>query len=862
MAEIGKQLLLPEYGWKRVDSADTNIKSSMAAKIDGNSYGGSHYYLNNKDDNVRFNFTGTKFRLICLNQAGTAQGTASQGGEATVTLDGVTIGNFITQQSDPEAPIVYKTLHYEQTGLADTEHSLVISNPSGGHYIWFDAVDIGAYDSVCAYDETHAEYKYYESLLRMVKRNNRPGDKFACTYTYTGAAVGKFGPLGLTESSGALDSNADGSKTQHFNFIFVGYAPDGSLKFIADRNLQSTTWETLNSAGYCTMYGVNSAFDKYSPRIRYRLLHSAVAAGESGEWDAILAEGNFNKATDAASFWNTSDPSWTLNVALNAAANRVIRGGEAVDTLGSLASTGSSGFRPVLQINPIAEIVHRPDEETDCPLPRANDIKRILPGQAISCEYTAEAGKVGKFSKLGQAEKPLLSDLPPNSPDGTFYFICVGYTPGGDLKLVADRNIQGNISWETLNAAGYCTMAGGAVNIDDTDGLRMRLLGTVSQSSIDEETYGEWDAIISWCNVSGTVKPSDNEVWNCLPAKSWTLGIPNNYAANYRITRGGQDKDHILLRQTVLDSNAVDAFVGFRPVLLVHRESRFLYLSESGACYTVTAGAFAKLTDRWEALTDEAKLNLFKTKGNESIASPDALKTLNRFKLLAYTAGKGSSVSVKLAALPPEQVLLPKSLFDIRNLEGIEKAQLQGAFSGGGGCFLAATTDLTRYKTYKDGAWQEIDASDPQAMQTDGIAHGSLSSIPRSAWDELTLQEEGLGFACLILQNSVEDQAAPEKILLTADLKGQWEMAMPGSDYTYCYPSNDKVRVVLKGVGDYKINYEGAADGEVETSPGTPSGGGGSESDAAKIVISATQPGLGTQEEGDLWIETGNEAKK
>lgn len=858
MAEIGKQLLLPEYGWKRVDSADANIQSNTAAAPDGSSYGGSYYWINGKGDYVRFNFTGTKLRLICLMQAGKELGTLSQGGEAIVSLDGAIVGTFNTQHQAAEEPLIYQTLNFELLGLKDTEHSLVVSNPAGGYDIWFDAVDIGTYDSVRAYDETHAEYNYYQSLHRMTKRNNRAGDKFACSYTYTGAAIGKFGPLELTESAGTLDSNADGSKTQHFNFVFVGYAPDGSLKFVADRNVQDTTWETLNSAGYCTMSGVNSAFDQYSPRIRYRLPHSALAEGEDGEWDAILVSNSFGgKVKDAAVFWNTSAPSWTLNVALDAAANRVIRGGEAVSTLSSLASTGTGGFRPVLLINPVAEIVHRPDEETDCPLMRAVDIKRILPGQAISCEYTAEAGKVGSFKNLGTAAKALLADIPSDRPDGTFYFICVGYTPGGDLKLVADRNLQSGISWETLNAAGYCTMAGGAVNIDDTDGLRMRLLGTVSQPQIDEETYGEWDAIISWCNLSGTALPSDNAVWNCLPAKSWTLGIPNNYAANYRITRGGQDKDHILLRQTVLDSNATDAFVGFRPVLLVHRESRFLYLSEGGACYTVTGGALEKLADSWEALADEAKLNLFKTKGNESIAPPDALQSLNKFKLLAYTAGKNGSLSTKLAALPPEQVLLPQALFDIRNLEGISKAQLQGAFSGAGNCYLAVTADLVRYKTYRDGAWQEIDAADAEAMQTEGIAYKDLPAIPRAAWDEITLQEEGLAFACLLLQESVEDQAAPEKILLTADLKGQWEMAVPGSDYTYCYPGNDVLRVVLKKDGDYKINYEGAGEGTVETAPGTPPSGGGSESDGATIVVSTTQPGLGAQKEGDIWIETG-----
>lgn len=789
MAEIGKQLLLPEYGWKRVDSADTNIKSSMAAKIDGNSYGGSHYYLNNKDDNVRFNFTGTKFRLICLNQAGTAQGTASQGGEATVTLDGVAVGNFITQQSDPEAPIVYKTLHYEQTGLADTEHSLVISNPSGGHYIWFDAVDIGAYDSVRAYDETHAEYKYYESLRRMVKRNNRPGDKFACTYIYTGTGIGKFGPVELTESSGALDSNADGSKTQHFNFIFVGYAPDGSLKFIVDRNLQSTTWETLNSAGYCTMYGVNSAFDQYSPRIRYRLLHSAVAAGESGEWDAILAEGNFNKATDAASFWNTSDPSWTLNVALDAAANRVIRGGEAVDTLGSLASTGSSGFRPVLQINPVAEIVHRPDAETVCPLPLVSNVKEILPGQAISCEYTAGANAFGKFARLGRTQKPLMSDLAPERPDGSFHFICVGYTPGGAKKLVADRNIQGRISWETLNGAGLATTSGMALNIDGIDGLSMRLPGSLADRHVDAEKHGEWDAILSYRDFEGTIAPSDNAVWNCLNTQSWTLAVPSTVDDAgtpadpvLRIARGGQDKDHLVLRQCKYASSAVNERVGFRPVLIVKNDSRFLYLKESdNSCYALRGNGdtalLEKVVGKWAALSDGEKRDAFLAHGMCMLTQPEKLRALGKLRVLAYSLSPAGKAAAGFSAVPKDQLVKQKDLISLDAFKRLDKVALTAALQDEGICRVLVTLDHKAYLTFdfERRMWQAIALSDLEVVRTRGIAAERLQDIDAAAWQALTKGKSGLGFAYLVALEKTTDRCNLDRLALTVDVKGAWE---------------------------------------------------------------------------------------
>lgn len=143
MAQIGEPLLAPESGWRRFDSANSNIVSNTSQTADANSYGGTYYWLCNKDDYVRFNFTGTKIRLICLMQASQYIGTASAGGDANVIIDGQSY-TFGTQQED--GALVYQTLNFEKTDLQDGEHTIEISNPTGGYYIWFDAADIGVYD--------------------------------------------------------------------------------------------------------------------------------------------------------------------------------------------------------------------------------------------------------------------------------------------------------------------------------------------------------------------------------------------------------------------------------------------------------------------------------------------------------------------------------------------------------------------------------------------------------------------------------------------------------------------------------------------------------------------------------------------
>lgn len=74
-------------------------------------------------------------------------------------------------------------------------------------------------------------------------------------------------------------------------------------------------------------------------------------------------------------------------------------------------------------------------------------------GSFISCDYAALPNMFGTFSNLGRSTKSEIS-ASSSTPDGKFYFIMVGYDNKGRRKLVADRNIQTGISWDTLNTAG------------------------------------------------------------------------------------------------------------------------------------------------------------------------------------------------------------------------------------------------------------------------------------------------------------------------------------------------------------------------------------------------------------------------
>lgn len=78
-------------------------------------------------------------------------------------------------------------------------------------------------------------------------------------------------------------------------------------------------------------------------------------------------------------------------------------------------------------------------------------------GKRIRAHYiTPLTGKVGFFSDLGKETSDFIPLGSANIPNGDFYF--VGVEAGkSKLKLIADRNIQHSISWDSLNNMGIPT---------------------------------------------------------------------------------------------------------------------------------------------------------------------------------------------------------------------------------------------------------------------------------------------------------------------------------------------------------------------------------------------------------------------
>lgn len=99
------------------------------------------------------------------------------------------------------------------------------------------------------------------------------------------------------------------------------------------------------------------------------------------------------------------------------------------------------------------------------PLTLNNDLKTIKVGDYVWCKYTANSGEIGTFSDFAiKTDAEVTGQLIPATssatPNGYFKFICVGEDHLGRKKLIADRNIQHSISWDTLNSEGIVSGSG------------------------------------------------------------------------------------------------------------------------------------------------------------------------------------------------------------------------------------------------------------------------------------------------------------------------------------------------------------------------------------------------------------------
>lgn len=130
-ATVGDSLTSPEEGWNRYDDTDSNIQyegNGWFESTNGTFYKGSETLTNDNNEKfIKFNFTGTKIRLITTVSIWKTQ-------NYTLTLDGIEYP--YTQYNEKSA---FQAISFEKTGLPQGEHTLIIKTNGA---IGMDAFDV------------------------------------------------------------------------------------------------------------------------------------------------------------------------------------------------------------------------------------------------------------------------------------------------------------------------------------------------------------------------------------------------------------------------------------------------------------------------------------------------------------------------------------------------------------------------------------------------------------------------------------------------------------------------------------------------------------------------------------------------
>ncbi|EQB4338201.1 hypothetical protein ACP49_16610 [Clostridium botulinum] len=155
MATIGEQLLQPESGWIRYDDTDSNINYVGTKQIvSGSKYsnGSLMYFQPSENCTIKFNFIGSKIRLIDTMSS-------NRSSNMNIKIDDV---NYIFSDYSPSS--IDQRLIFEKTGLLFKEHFVEISNNQKDTVYGLDAIDIDENGRLRPYNSNL--YKY------LIKQDN------------------------------------------------------------------------------------------------------------------------------------------------------------------------------------------------------------------------------------------------------------------------------------------------------------------------------------------------------------------------------------------------------------------------------------------------------------------------------------------------------------------------------------------------------------------------------------------------------------------------------------------------------------------------------------------------------------------
>lgn len=199
------------------------------------------------------------------------------------------------------------------------------------------------------------------------------------------------------------------------------------------------------------------------------------------------------------------------------------------------------------------------------------------------CSTNGSASSTGNLFDYGNSTSNAV-EIRDTDPTASYQLQWIEVNVDGEKLLICDRNILCNITWNRLNALGFCSAKGSGktITIDGQQYELFMLTGGVSSSTQTEASYSnEWDRIIgNLGGFSGLPTPASqdlanssssanfstahNKIWNWAGCYSWCQNVTNN-GSSYRALRGYVGARYWLY----INSDVYSYFYGWRPALRV-----------------------------------------------------------------------------------------------------------------------------------------------------------------------------------------------------------------------------------------------------------------------------------------------------
>ncbi|MDQ0657517.1 hypothetical protein [Paenibacillus sp. W2I17] len=572
VARVGQQLTTPEPEWKRYDTDNYALYLGTDWKTVTNSTGrvfegGSVRYSNVIGNYIKFSFTGDKLRLIA--EYGSAYDT-----NVEVSIDGVIKYIDLTTSS---SSIQYQPqrIAFEQLGLTDGVHEVIVKKVSGTGNFHIDAIDINVTGRMVRLIGTQLTtpdegWRRYDNLDPQFIINGK-------WTTFSNASLWKGSSIyfNSTLTDGEIRFRFFGSKLR-----FIGYGdPNYNMSIRITINGQSETFSSTSSANVSQML----CYEKTN-----------------------LIEGYHDVVIDC----NGSSSYWHF---------------DAID----IDSTGR---------------LFHPDEVTS--------VGELEVGKRIRCNYVATSGAVGSFGRLGKETSDFISSIGSATPNGDFYFIMVEDW-NSRKRLIADRNIQHSISWNTLSSSGL--VFGVPINMDITGYNFISRLLTGGISSTDKEN--EWDKYIVNSTLNGSIVAGDNNVWNWDVRYSWTSTTNPGASAN-RVRRGGTSANAWLTSDTTITTN------GYRPLVELETLPMFKsFVKHDGAYKKYAPKVFIESNDNAiPVITSNTSPSGIASASSINSASFDAYQAFNGIQDERYGWASLTPISWLQYQFPTKKIIYKYSL--------------------------------------------------------------------------------------------------------------------------------------------------------------------------------------------------------